>query len=199
MIITKKAIPRRTVLRGLGASLALPLLDGMVPALAATRITAANPVRRLGAIYVPNGMMMNHWTPTTEGTGFDFPRILKPLEPYRSALPRALRDARREWPRAACTLCHAIPHRRLGATGQRIESARWAIHGSDRRARARSRDPARQPRARPRRAGLRRLVRRRVQLRLHKHDLVGERVHTAADGEQPTRGVRAVVRRQWND
>ena len=72
MIITKKAIPRRAVLRGLGASLALPFLDGMVPALTAMRNTAANPVRRLGAVYVPNGMMMNHWTPTTEGTGFDF-------------------------------------------------------------------------------------------------------------------------------
>ncbi len=86
MIITKKTIPRRTVLRGLGASLALPLLDGMVPALAATRNTAANPVRRLGAIFVPNGMMMHHWTPKTEGTGFDFPRILKPLEPHRNSI-----------------------------------------------------------------------------------------------------------------
>ena len=83
MIITKKAIPRRTVLRGVGASLALPLLDGMVPAFAALRNTAANPVRRLGVVYVPNGMMMNHWTPTTEGTGFDFPTILQPLEPFR--------------------------------------------------------------------------------------------------------------------
>ena len=58
MIITQKAIPRRMVLRGLGASLALPLLDGMVPAVAAMRNTAANPTRRLGVVYVPNGMMM---------------------------------------------------------------------------------------------------------------------------------------------
>ncbi len=83
MIITQKAIPRRTVLRGLGASLALPLLDGMVPAFAATRNTAANPTRRLGVVYVPNGMMMEHWTPASEGGGFDFPTILQPLEPYR--------------------------------------------------------------------------------------------------------------------
>lgn len=83
MIITKKAIPRRTILRGLGASLALPLLDGMVPAFAAVRNTAANPTRRLGIVYAPNGMMMDHWTPTTEGTGFDFPTILQPLQPYR--------------------------------------------------------------------------------------------------------------------
>ena len=83
MIITKKAIPRRTLLRGLGASLALPLLDGMVPAFAAVRNTAANPTPRLGIVYAPNGMMMDHWTPATEGTGFDFPTILQPLQPYR--------------------------------------------------------------------------------------------------------------------
>ena len=84
MIITKKVIPRRTMLRGLGASLALPLLDGMVPAFTALRDTAAAPVRRLGIVYVPNGMMMDHWTPATEGSGFDFPTILKPLEPFRN-------------------------------------------------------------------------------------------------------------------
>ena len=83
MIITRKALPRRTVLRGLGASLALPLLDGMVPAFAALRKTAAAPVKRLGVVYVPNGMMMNHWTPGTEGSGFDLPTILEPLEPFR--------------------------------------------------------------------------------------------------------------------
>ena len=84
MIVTQKALPRRTVLRGLGASLALPLLDGMVPAFAALRTTAAAPVRRLGVVYVPNGMMMPHWTPPSEGAGFEFPTILKPLEPFRS-------------------------------------------------------------------------------------------------------------------
>ena len=83
MIITRKALPRRTVLRGLGASLALPLLDGMVPAFAALRKTAAAPVKRLGVVYVPNGMMMNHWTPSSEGSGFDLPTVLEPLEPFR--------------------------------------------------------------------------------------------------------------------
>ena len=83
MIITQKAIPRRTLLRGLGASLALPLLDGMVPAFAALRNSAANPVPRYGVVYVPNGMMMNHWTPSTEGSGFEFPLVMKPLEPFR--------------------------------------------------------------------------------------------------------------------
>ncbi len=83
MIITKKAIPRRTMLKGLGVSLALPLLDGMVPAFTALRDTAADPVRRLGIVYVPNGMMMDHWTPATEGIGFNFPTILQPLERFR--------------------------------------------------------------------------------------------------------------------
>ncbi|MXY17180.1 MAG: DUF1552 domain-containing protein [Acidobacteria bacterium] len=84
MFISQKHLPRRTVLRGLGASLALPLLDGMVPAYAALRKTAANPVRRLGVCYVPNGMEMRAWTPAGEGREFDFSQILQPLAPFRS-------------------------------------------------------------------------------------------------------------------
>ena len=83
MIITKKAIPRRAVLRGIGATLALPLLDGMVPALSAIRTTAARGVRRFGVVYVPNGMAMEHWTPTGEGTAFEFSPILQPMAPLR--------------------------------------------------------------------------------------------------------------------
>ena len=83
MIITKKAIPRRAVLRGLGATLALPLLDGMVPALSAIRTTAASGMRRFGVVYVPNGMAMQHWTPTGEGTAFEFSPILQAMKPYR--------------------------------------------------------------------------------------------------------------------
>ena len=83
MMITKKAISRRTVLRGIGATLALPLLDGMVPALSAQATTAANPIQRFGFVYVPHGSIMNQWTPTTEGTGFEFSTILKPLERFR--------------------------------------------------------------------------------------------------------------------
>ncbi len=67
MIITRQAIPRRTVLRGLGAAIALPLLDGMVPAYAALRNTAARPVRRLGVVYVPHGAVMDNWTPAGAG------------------------------------------------------------------------------------------------------------------------------------
>ena len=81
MIITKKFLPRRTVLRGLGASLALPLLDGMVPAFAAIRNSAANPVRRFGAIYVPNGVEMRAWTPAGTGTALELSPVLQPLAP----------------------------------------------------------------------------------------------------------------------
>lgn len=84
MVITKKHLPRRTVLRGLGTALALPFLDGMVPALQALRNTAANPIRRFGAVYVPNGMEMRQWTPKGEGQNFEFSRILKPLEAFRN-------------------------------------------------------------------------------------------------------------------
>ena len=83
MIITQKHIPRRTVLRGLGASLALPLLDGMVPAFAAIRNTAAKPVRRLGAIYVPNGVEMRAWTPAGNGGMLELTPVLQPLERVR--------------------------------------------------------------------------------------------------------------------
>ena len=86
MIITKKALPRRTVLRGLGASLALPLLDGMVPAFAAIRNTAAHPVRRFGVVYVPNGMAMKHWTPAADGMAFETTRLLNGLADYRDQM-----------------------------------------------------------------------------------------------------------------
>ena len=86
MLITKMHLPRRTVLRGLGASLALPLLDGMVPAMAAIRNTAANPVRRFGAIYVPNGVEMRAWTPTGKGTKLELSPVLQPLAPVRDQI-----------------------------------------------------------------------------------------------------------------
>jgi hypothetical protein len=86
MLITKKHISRRTLLRGLGVSLSLPLLDSMVPALVAQRLTAAKPSSRLGFVYIPHGAIMDQWTPATEGAGFEFPRILKPLEPFHDRL-----------------------------------------------------------------------------------------------------------------
>jgi hypothetical protein len=85
MIITKKSLPRRTLLRGLGATIALPFLDGMVPAL--TRcVNAAAPVHRLSIVYVPNGIVMSDWTPSAEGSGFELTPILRPLAPFRDRL-----------------------------------------------------------------------------------------------------------------
>ena len=85
MVITKKCLSRRTMLRGLGASIALPLLDGMVPAFAAIRNTAARPVKRLGAVYVPNGMSMARWLPPSEGA-LEMTPILSPLAPVQDRL-----------------------------------------------------------------------------------------------------------------
>jgi hypothetical protein len=70
----------------MGAALALPLLDAMVPALTATQRTAAAPVRRFGAIFVPMGERPSHWTPATTGPGFEFSPILKPIESFRDAI-----------------------------------------------------------------------------------------------------------------
>ena len=86
MIITKRAIPRRTILRGLGAAVTLPLLDSMVPALTAESLTAAAPTHRLGVIYVPNGIVMEQWTPMAEGTDFELTPILQPLARFRDRL-----------------------------------------------------------------------------------------------------------------
>ena|ERR1022692_263667 len=77
--VTRKQMSRRTLLRGAGTVIALPLLDAMFPALS----RAATPARRLSVVYVPNGIIMKDWTPAATGTGFEFTRILKPLEPFR--------------------------------------------------------------------------------------------------------------------
>jgi hypothetical protein len=78
-IITGKHLSRRALLRGSGAAIALPFLDAMRPALAGP----VNPVRRLAVVYVPNGIIMNQWTPAEMGSDFHFTRILKPLESFR--------------------------------------------------------------------------------------------------------------------
>jgi hypothetical protein len=83
MIIMKKAIPRRTVLRGLGSMVALPLLDSMVPALSALQKTAAKPTNRFGVMYVPNGMIMKNYLPLTEGAAYEMTPTLSALAPFR--------------------------------------------------------------------------------------------------------------------
>jgi hypothetical protein len=86
MFVTKKHLPRRTFLKGVGVSLALPLLDSMIPARTLLAQTAAKPLPRLGFVYIPHGAIMAQWTPSTEGAGFEFTPILKPLEPFRDRL-----------------------------------------------------------------------------------------------------------------
>jgi hypothetical protein len=83
MIISKKAIPRRTVLRGMGAMLALPLFDSMVPALSALQKTAGKPVHRFGVFYVPNGMIMKNYLPTAVGASYEMTPTIAPLTPFR--------------------------------------------------------------------------------------------------------------------
>src|SRR6266446_5002255 len=83
MFITKKHIPRRTVLKGAGVALALPFLEAMVPAATALAQTAANPKPRFVGCFVPHGMAPGYWVPEKEGAGFEFPMIMKPLEPFR--------------------------------------------------------------------------------------------------------------------
>ena len=114
MIVTKKALPRRTFLRGLGVTVALPLLDAMTPALSAS----AKPAVRLGFVYVPNGIIMGKWTPATEGAHFEFASTMKPLEPFREQLlafsglaqvqGRALGDGAGDHARAGATFLTGV-------------------------------------------------------------------------------------------
>jgi hypothetical protein len=83
MIVTKKALARRTFLRGIGTAMALPLLDSMIPAFSATRLNPAKPAIRMAFCYVPNGIIQKDWVPATEGANFAFMPTMKPLEPFR--------------------------------------------------------------------------------------------------------------------
>src|SRR3977135_1084637 len=91
MFITKVSLPRRAFLRGMGTTLALPLIDAMVPALSAMAATPAKPVRRVGFIYLPNGVAMNfkginYWRPVGEGANFQLSPILTPFAAFRDQM-----------------------------------------------------------------------------------------------------------------
>jgi hypothetical protein len=86
MFVSKKALSRRTVLRGMGATLALPLLDSMMPAFTAVAKSAAAPVNRFGVMYVPNGMIMPNWVPIGEGANFELNTTMLPLAPFRNQI-----------------------------------------------------------------------------------------------------------------
>ena len=124
MIVTKKSLPRRTFLRGMGVTLALPLLDAMTPAFAAN----AKPVVRLGFVYVPNGIIMEKWTPATEGADFQFASTMKSLEPFRERLlvfsglaqvqGRALGDGAGDHARAGATFLTGVHPKKSEVTIQ---------------------------------------------------------------------------------
>src|SRR2546428_5048441 len=82
MFITKKSIPRRTFLRGMGVTLALPLFDSMLPAQTPLSKTAATPKMRAGFLYMQHGAIMKDFTPDKVGGNFELKRILKPVEPF---------------------------------------------------------------------------------------------------------------------
>jgi hypothetical protein len=86
MFVTRMSLSRRSVLRGIGATVALPFLDAMVPALTASTKTAATPVRRFGTVFLGLGERPSAWRPATEGANFELSPILKPLEPFREHL-----------------------------------------------------------------------------------------------------------------
>jgi hypothetical protein len=86
IFITKKHLSRRTFLRGTGIAVGLPLLDAMIPAYSAIANTAAAPKPRLGFLYLPHGAIMKNWTPATEGSNFELPPILKPLEAFKKQI-----------------------------------------------------------------------------------------------------------------
>ncbi|MGH9935912.1 MAG: DUF1552 domain-containing protein [Blastocatellia bacterium] len=145
MIVTRKSLPRRTFLRGMGVTLALPLLDAMTPAMSA----GAKPAVRLSFIYVPNGIIMDKWTPKGEGADFQFAPVMKPLEPFREQLlvfsglaqaqGRALGDGPGDHARAGATfLTGAHPRKsetniRAGVSADQIaakELSRYTQFGS---------------------------------------------------------------------
>jgi hypothetical protein len=86
MIITKKHLPRRTFLRGMGVAVGLPFLDSMVPAQTLLSKTAASPRMRLAYCYIPHGGVMANWTPAAEGAGFELSRTLMPLKDHQNQL-----------------------------------------------------------------------------------------------------------------
>lgn len=140
MIITKKALPRRTFLRGMGVALALPALEAMTPALSA----GAKPPVRLGFVYVPNGVIMDKWRPKGEGADFQFASTMKPLEPLREHLlvfsglsqvqGRALGDGAGDHARAGATwLTGAHPKKseitlRAGVSADQIAAQALRAH-----------------------------------------------------------------------
>ena len=206
MMITRKALPRRTFVRGLGVALGLPMLDAMVPAMSALAQTPASGTRRLGFVYMPNGVAKNssidYWTPTNEGKKFATSQILAPLEPFRdrmlviSGLDQNQAEAGDDGASGDHTrgtsswLTGVYPKRTEGADVRNGD-----LRGPDRRVGAREGHGAAVARAGDRSQFPRRPVREQLQLRVSEHARVDVADDAAADREQPAHRLRAPVRR----
>ena len=198
MFITKKHLPRRTFLRGVGATLALPLLDAMVPARTLLAKTAASPASRLGFVYLPHGAIMDRWTPAQRGRGL---RVLADPEAAR-AVPRPRRRRQRAAATAppTRTAVHSLsPTTWLSGVRPKPTQGVDAYAGhhrrSDRGAAHRPGHAAAVDGARDRRSvGPDRRLRPRLRLHLHEHAVVADADDADADGDQPAQGVRADVR-----
>lgn len=125
-MISRKHLPRRTFLRGLGTAIALPALDAMMPAFASPAKVASNAPLRMAFAYVPNGIIMKDWTPAAAGADFEFPRILQPLKQYKDQMlllsglthnnGRALGDGPGDHARAAASFLTGVhPRKTFGA------------------------------------------------------------------------------------
>jgi hypothetical protein len=125
-LVTGQHLPRRTFLKGFGTAIALPLLDSMIPAFAAADRAGAKPPIRLAFAYVPNGIVMQQWTPQAEGAAFDLPKLLEPVAPFREKVlvlsglthngGRALGDGPGDHARAAASFLTGVhPKKTAGA------------------------------------------------------------------------------------
>jgi hypothetical protein len=204
MFITKKHISRRTLLRGAGTALALPLLDAMIPAFTAQAKSPAKTPPRFFGGFVPHGAAPGYWIPEKVGALPDeLPFIWKPMEPFRKHLniltglhsrssePPPGETGADHWV-AAAFLCAQKPRKTAGAdvyAGQ--------THRPDHRRQVRAGNAAAVGGNFGGRPGIGfEQLRRRLQLRLYQHDRLGFAHHAIADGAEPAGGVRAHVRQR---
>ena len=193
MFVTKKHLSRRTVLRGMGATVALPLLDAMIPARTALAHTAAAPTPKLGFIYFPHGAIMSKWTPAAEGKSFELPPLLEPLAPFKNQLTivSGLENKHASGPTHAITPGTWLS----GVTPAHQPRSLRRRHGRpDRGAAHRPGHAAAVARGRHRGSRRRRRLRPQLRLQLRRDDLVPHAVDAAADGVQSAQAVPAPVR-----
>ena len=199
MFITKKSLPRRTFLQGMGVTMALPLLEAMVPAMTAQSRTRGAPVRRFGAVYVPAGHVLEPVDASHHGRRL---RVHADHEAARTVPRTACRRERARWRgQGPAAGGHATAPGDRGSTASPEADRRCRRQdGSDHRPDDREGDrPGHDfPVARAGDGGLHRLRRRMrvgLQLHLHEHDLLAGTDDTPAHGDQPARRLRTAVRR----